>query len=63
MHYGRELTHICRYTGTLDLTWVRKELFFRSVTFQNLVKNSCNTELITHLQVDLPLQNLISHVD
>jgi hypothetical protein len=27
MHYGRELTHIYGYTRTLDLTWVRKELF------------------------------------
>jgi hypothetical protein len=31
-----------------------KRIIFRSVTFQNLVQNSCNAGLVTHLQVDLP---------
>jgi hypothetical protein len=31
-----------------------KSIIFRSVTFQNLVQNSCNTGLVTHMQVDLP---------
>jgi hypothetical protein len=30
-----------------------KRIIFMSVTFQNLVQNSCNTGLVTHLQVDL----------
>jgi hypothetical protein len=25
--YGRELSHVCGYTWTLDLMWVRKGLF------------------------------------
>jgi hypothetical protein len=25
--YGRELSHVCEYTRTLDLMWLRKELF------------------------------------
>jgi hypothetical protein len=36
-----------------------KSIIFRNVTFQNLVHNSCNTRHVTHLQVDLPLKNLI----
>jgi hypothetical protein len=31
-----------------------KSIIFRSVTFQNLVQNSCNVGLVTHLQVGLP---------
>jgi hypothetical protein len=31
-----------------------KRIIFESVTFQNLVHNSCNDGLVTHLQVDLP---------
>jgi hypothetical protein len=31
-----------------------KSIIFRSVTFQNLVQNSCNIGLVMHLQVDLP---------
>jgi hypothetical protein len=31
-----------------------KNIIFKSVTFQNLVQNSCNVGLVTHLQVDLP---------
>jgi hypothetical protein len=31
-----------------------KSIIFRSVTFQNLVHNSYNVRLVTHLQVDLP---------
>jgi hypothetical protein len=30
-----------------------KRIIFRSVTFQNLVQNSCNARLVTHLRVDL----------
>jgi hypothetical protein len=40
-----------------------KRIIFRSVTLQNLVQNSCNDGLVTHLQVDLPLQNIIGQVD
>jgi hypothetical protein len=31
-----------------------KSIIFSSVIFQNVVQNSCNTGLVTHLQVDLP---------
>jgi hypothetical protein len=31
-----------------------KRIIFGSVTFQNLVHNSCNDGLVTHLQVDHP---------
>jgi hypothetical protein len=38
-------------------------IIFRSITFQNLVHNSCNAMHVTHLQVDLLLKNLIGQVD
>jgi hypothetical protein len=28
MFYGKELSHVCGYMRALDLTWVRKVLFF-----------------------------------
>jgi hypothetical protein len=31
-----------------------KSIIFSSVIFQNVVQNSCNAGLVTHLQVDLP---------
>jgi hypothetical protein len=40
-----------------------KRIIFSSVTFQNLVQNSCNVGLVTHLQVDLPLKTLIGKID
>jgi hypothetical protein len=49
--------------GIISYLWVHvdaslnvseKSINFRSVIFQNLVQNSCNAMLITHLQVDLP---------
>jgi hypothetical protein len=61
--YGWKLSHICGYTRALDLTWVRKRIIFRSVTFQNLVHNSCNVWHVMHMMVDLPLKNLIDQVD
>jgi hypothetical protein len=40
-----------------------KKIIYKSVTFQNLVQNLCRTDLVTHLQVDLPLKNMIDKVD
>jgi hypothetical protein len=40
-----------------------KNIIFCSITFQNLVHNLCNARLVMHLQVDLPLKNLIGQVD
>jgi hypothetical protein len=30
-----------------------KNIIFRSVTFQNIIQNLCNADLVTHLHVDL----------
>jgi hypothetical protein len=65
--YGKEIYLIERFvTGVMEgkyLMWVHagaslyvgeKSNIFRSITFQNVVQNSCNTGLVMHLQVDLP---------
>jgi hypothetical protein len=60
------------WKGIISCMWVHaggrpnlgeKSIIFGSVTLQNLVHNSCNARLVAHLQVDLPLKNLISQVD
>jgi hypothetical protein len=50
-------------TQSARLNVGEKNIIFRSVTFQNLVHNSCNARHVTHLQVDLSLKNLIGLVD
>jgi hypothetical protein len=67
--HGKETDLIERYVihelrkGIISCLWVHegtrldvgeKRIIFGSVTFQNLVYNSCNASLVTHLQVDLP---------
>jgi hypothetical protein len=67
--HGKEIYLIERYVvnelskGIISCLWVHadarldvgeKSIIFRSVTFQNLVHNSYNVRLVTHLQVDLP---------
>jgi hypothetical protein len=51
------------WKGIISSLWVHtdtrldvdeKKIIFRSIIFQNLVLNSCNAGLVTHLQVDLP---------
>jgi hypothetical protein len=59
---GKEICVIERFVVTvISCLWVQagarldlggKRIIFRSVTFQNVVKNSCNAQLVTHLQVD-----------
>jgi hypothetical protein len=67
--YGKEIYLIERYVvnelrkGIISCLQVHagarldvgeKRIIFWSVTFQNLVHNSCNAGLVTHLQEDLP---------
>jgi hypothetical protein len=52
----------CLWVHTARLDVSEKSIIFRSITFQNLVYNSCNASHVTHLQ-DLPVKNLIGHVD
>jgi hypothetical protein len=60
--HGKEIFLIERFI-TGDYLWVQagarldvdeKNIIFRSVTFQNIVENPYNTDLVTHMQVDLP---------
>jgi hypothetical protein len=53
---------MCLWKEIISYLWVHadvkldigeKRIIFRSVTFQNLVQNSYNAGLVTHLQVDL----------
>jgi hypothetical protein len=37
--------------GSLDVG--EKSNIFQIITFQNVVQNSCNVDLVTHLQIDL----------
>jgi hypothetical protein len=46
--------HMFMGTHGARLDMSEKSIIFSSVTFQNIVQNSCNTGLVTHLQVDLP---------
>jgi hypothetical protein len=48
MYYGMELSHVC---AGVRLDVCEKNIIFRSVTFQNIVHNSCNARHVTHLQV------------
>jgi hypothetical protein len=62
--YGKEISVIERFAinvlwkGIISCLWVHagarfdvgeKRIIFRSITFQNLVHNSCNIGLLTHL--------------
>jgi hypothetical protein len=60
--HGKEIFLIERFI-TCDYLWVQagarldvdeKNIIFRSVTFQNVVENPYNADLVTHMQVDLP---------
>jgi hypothetical protein len=60
--HGKEIFLIERFI-TGDYLWVQagarldvdeKNIIFRSVTFQNVVENPYNADLVTHMQVDLP---------
>jgi hypothetical protein len=65
---GKEISVIERFVvnvlwkGIISCLWVHadarldmgeKSIIFRSVTFQNVVQNTCNTRHVTHLQVEL----------
>jgi hypothetical protein len=60
--HGKKIFLIERFI-TGDYLWVQagtrldvdeKNIIFRSVTFQNVVENPYNADLVTHMQVDLP---------
>jgi hypothetical protein len=45
----KEIISCLRVHAGARLDVAEKSIIFRSVTFQNLVQNSCNARLVTHM--------------